>query len=143
MQAAIKKVEEARAAWGPDPTEAECEAVWAKYKANPSAFRHTPEELAADNARSDGLRAVDTAALAAAGTTSCRDMGDVLAAIDCVVREDAGELTEDASAILSRCADFLRGEVSRRLPSGQRGEVGFIGCRAVKARVRSPAVVKV
>jgi len=99
MQTAIEKIVEARAAWEARPAEVEREATRAM--------------LAADSARSARLRAADRASLAAAGTTPCRDMGDVLAAIDCVLREDAGELEEAASAILSRCADFLRGEIAR------------------------------
>jgi hypothetical protein len=121
MQAALRKADEAIAAWEPVPTEAEYAAAQAECNANPSACRSTPEELAADDARNDRLMAADVAAHDAARTTPCRNIADVLAAIDFVVRDDMGDLDETASDLLSRCADFLRGEVSRGGEGASRG----------------------
>ena len=121
MQAALKKADEAIAAWGPGPTAAEFEAARAEHNANPSAYRRTPEEFAAANASDDRLMAADVAAHTAARTTPCRNIADVLAAIDFVVRDDMGDLDETASDLLSRCADFLRGEVSRGGEGASRG----------------------
>ena len=117
MQTALKNVDAALAAWGPDPTEAECEAALAKYKANPSACTLPPEEIAASDAINDRLMAAEEAASAAAVVTPCTSVEDVLRVIDFVVRDElaVGDdgLNEIASGLLSRCADFLRGEVSR------------------------------
>jgi hypothetical protein len=40
-------------------------------------------------------------------------------------------------------APLIDAEILFRQPDGQRCELGFIGCRAVKARVWSPVVVKI